>query len=279
MSQPYYEVFREISATGIHLAYRTLPGGYHPIHWHEEVELLYLLNGDADITIEGKKYRLPPKNLIVIDSCQMHSSYSRSAAYMFACIHISPKLLQKYLPDIGLYRFCCHPEEIAEDKRPAYQKICSELENLIRLYVKEPPAFLMESEGIIMQILAQLIRDFTDSKAPKLPKTGQTAMERLRSLITYVEEHYSEPISLTEAADLLGLGPEYFCRFFKKHMGMSFLHYVNEVRAAHIYQALLDTDLPVAELAEQNGFTNQKLFNRTFKEIYGCTPSSVRKTR
>lgn len=276
MNQPYYEVFREISATGIHLAYRTLPGGYHPMHWHEEIELLFLLNGDADITIEGKKYRLPPKSLIVIDSCQVHSSYSRGEAYMFACIHISPKLLQKYLPDIEFYRFCCHPEEIDESRQPAYDKICSELEELIRLYVKEPRAFLMESEGIIIQILAQLIRDFT-SAPYRLPQASQTAMERLRSLITYVEEHYSEPVSLTDAAGLLGMSREYFCRFFKKNMGTSFLRYVNEVRAAHIYQALLDTDLPVAELAGQNGFTNQKLFNKTFKEIYGCTPSSVRK--
>lgn len=59
-------------------------------------------------------------------------------------------------------------------------------------------------------------------------------------------------------------------------MGMSFLQYVNEVRISHIYQDLIRTDTPVGELADQNGFSNQKLFNRTFKEIYGCTPSSVR---
>lgn len=59
-------------------------------------------------------------------------------------------------------------------------------------------------------------------------------------------------------------------------MGMSFLQYVNEVRISHIYQDLIRTDIPVGELADQNGFSNQKLFNRTFKEIYGCTPSSVR---
>ncbi len=55
------------------------------------------------------------------------------------------------------------------------------------------------------------------------------------------------------------------------------MQYLNEVRAAHIYQDLENTDLSVAEIMEQNGFTNQKLFNRTFKAIYGCTPSAVRK--
>ena len=60
-------------------------------------------------------------------------------------------------------------------------------------------------------------------------------------------------------------------------MGMSFLQYVTEVRLSHVYHGLLETDLPIAELMEENGFTNQKLFNREFKALYGCTPSAVRK--
>ena len=61
-------------------------------------------------------------------------------------------------------------------------------------------------------------------------------------------------------------------------MGISFLRYVNQVRASHIYQDLIHTDLAIAEIMEKNGFTNQKLSNRTFKELYGCTPSKIRKS-
>lgn len=103
-------------------------------------------------------------------------------------------------------------------------------------------------------------------------------IDRIRKVMSYVEEHYKENISLQDVSDLLGIGKEYFCRFFKKNMGISFLQYLNEVRLSHIYQGLMDTDLPIAELMEENGFSNQKLFNRSFKELYGCTPSSVRKT-
>lgn len=60
-------------------------------------------------------------------------------------------------------------------------------------------------------------------------------------------------------------------------MGTSFLNYLNETRLAHIYGDLITTDAPIAEVMENNGFTNQKLFNRAFKELYGCPPSLVRK--
>ena len=61
-------------------------------------------------------------------------------------------------------------------------------------------------------------------------------------------------------------------------MGTSFLQYLNEVRITHIYQDLQNTDHPISEIMAANGFTNQKLFNKTFKNIYGCTPSSIRKS-
>ncbi len=128
-----------------------------------------------------------------------------------------------------------------------------------------------------MQTVAQLIRYFSSTSAVQLADTHLMTIDRIRKVMSYVEEHYKENISLQDVSDLLGIGKEYFCRFFKKNMGISFLQYLNEVRLSHIYQGLMDTDLPIAELMEENGFSNQKLFNRSFKELYGCTPSSVRK--
>lgn len=140
------------------------------------------------------------------------------------------------------------------------------------------PFFRLEAEGIILQTVAQLIRYFSSTSAVQLADTHLMTIDRIRKVMSYVEEHYKENISLQDVSDLLGIGKEYFCRFFKKNMGISFLQYLNEVRLSHIYQGLMDTDLPIAELMEENGFSNQKLFNRSFKELYGCTPSSVRKT-
>ena len=60
---------------------------------------------------------------------------------------------------------------------------------------------------------------------------------------------------------------------------MTFLNYLNEVRLSHTYEDLLNTNAPISEVMEANGFTNQKLFNAAFKELYGCTPSAARRER
>lgn len=277
MAKPYYTTFHEINNFGISVFYSTAPGGYHPLHWHDEIELLYQLNGDAVIQIEENKYKVPKKHLTVLESRQVHSAYIYSETAMFICIHISRTHMKKYLPDIDLYKIHCIPAAITDEQFPEYLRICKKLEDLTRLYIMEEPAFLIESEGIIMQVLAHLFRYFSTKEATNAAPSDKLSLDRIRTVISYVEKHYMEPISLQDISDHLGLGKEYFCRFFKRNMGMSFLRYLNEVRASHVYQDLILTDDPIAKLAEENGFTNQKLFNRTFKEIYGCTPSSVRK--
>lgn len=277
MAVPQYETFREPFDTGIRITYITAPGGYHPLHWHEELELLYHLNGESDIIIDGKKYRLQKKHLMVVESRQVHSTYTYDPASMFICIHISKKYMEKYLPGLNLCRIHCTPEDITDENFPAYLELCKLLEVITALYIKDPIAGSMETEGIILQVFARLIRSFSTNEAPAGAKIDQMTAERIRTIITYVSEHFHEPVTLDDMAGRLGLGKEYFCRFFKKHMGMSFLQYVNEVRASHIYQDLETTDIPIADLLEKNGFTNQKLFNRTFRQIYGCTPSAVRK--
>ncbi len=213
----------------------------------------------------------------MIESSQVHSTYAHDKTSMFVNIHLSKKLLESYLPDIGLRQIRCTGNDIGDGQFPGYREVCELMEALTRLYIMDLPVYALEAEGLVLQILAHLLRDFSAAAAFPSSTMDKMTVERIRSIITYTEAHFQEPVTLSQGADHLGLGKEYFCRFFKKNMGMSFLNYVNEVRLSHVYQDLLNTDAPVAQIMEKNGFTNQKLFNRAFKELYKQTPSSVRR--
>ena len=71
--------------------------------------------------------------------------------------------------------------------------------------------------------------------------------------------------------------PGYFCRFFKKCMGVTFLEYQNELRLSYIYRDLITTEDSVRDILERHGFTNYKLFRRMFEEHFKDTPSGIRK--
>lgn len=277
MQHPYHKTIRSLSPMGILIRFATTPGGYFPLHWHEELELLYPLNGEITLRIAGENHLLPQRTLAVIDPCQIHSTYCRNKTSMFLNIHLSKRLLENYLPDISLRQLHCLPGCADESLLPEYREVCSFAEELVLLYMKDAPVFMMEAEGIVLQLLAHLFRNFSVNAANLSAPVDILTMERIRTIITYTEEHFRETVSLGDVAARLGLGKESFCRFVKKNMGMSYLNYLNEVRLSHVYKALLDSDTPVGEIMASNGFTNQKLFNRAFKELYGQTPSSVRR--
>ncbi len=277
MQHPYHKTIRSLSPMGILIRFATTPGGYFPLHWHEELELLYPLNGEISLRLAGENHLISERTLAVIDPCQVHSTYCQNKASMFLNIHLSKKLLENYLPDVSLRQLRCLPDCTDESLHPEYRELCVFAERLVLLYMKDTPVFMMEAEGIVLQLLAHLFRSFSVTTANLSAPVDILTMERIRTVITYTESHFREAVSLGDAAGQLGLGKESFCRFIKKNMGMSYLNYLNEVRLSHVYKDLLDSDAPVGEIMEANGFTNQKLFNRAFKELYGQTPSSVRR--
>ena len=103
----------------------------------------------------------------------------------------------------------------------------------------------MRSDGTALLMLADLIRYFSVYSLPGTTTGTGQSNDILRKIISYVNEHYTEKLSLEEVANQVGFSREYFCRFFKKKMGVTFLEYQNEYRLSFIYKDLINTKDPV----------------------------------
>ena len=102
---------------------------------------------------------------------------------------------------------------------------------------------------------------------------------RLDTILDYIAQNYRRHVSIEEIAGIAYLQPGYFCRFFKKCMGITFLEYQNELRLSFIYLDIISTDDSIKDILERHGFTNYKLFNKMFQETYGCKPRELRARR
>jgi len=102
------------------------------------------------------------------------------------------------------------------------------------------------------------------------------ASTRIRTAIDYINAHYQRPISLQEIAQVCHFSPNAFCRWFKQHMGLTFVDYVNKVRLTHICQLLTSTDWPISQIAVQVGFDNISTLNRLFQAKLGTSPGKYR---
>lgn len=247
-----------------------------PFHWHRELEILYILNGHATVTMNGERYELGALDAIVMDYAKIHEVLYAMPQTMGICIHVSRQLLRRYLDEPELLAIRCAGTQLTQEQQPYYSRICEGLKEITVLYVNQKKTYHLRSTALILEILANLIEHFSEPVTKSVSEARVGNMERLEQICDYVEHHYRDEITLQEAADELGLNREYFCRFFKQSTGTSFIRYVNQVRINHIYQDLLHTDEGVQEITERHGFYNQKLFYRMFKEKYDCTPRELR---
>ena len=276
MAKAYHEALHPLGNLGIQVSMAALENKHIPAHWHEALEILFCLNGSVRVHIEHEHITLQRNQLIVFDSKEVHSIHSDSDLYMFLCIHVAKKQLSVYCPDLELYHIKCRPVSLDDPQSTQYIHICQLAHDLTRMNVENEITSAMRSDGTALLMLADLIRYFSVYSLPGVTTGSSQSNDTLREIISYVNEHCTEKLSLEEVAAHAGFSREYFCRFFKQHMGITFLRYLNEVRISHAGRLLTNTDMSISEIMSNSGFTNQTIFNRLFKEIYGMTPRQAR---
>lgn len=97
--------------------------------------------------------------------------------------------------------------------------------------------------------------------------------------IQYIGEHYSEPITLREAAEHVYLTPPYLCRIFKKETGVTFNEYLNRIRVNKAKELLANRKLRLTDISLLAGFEDQSYFTKVFKRITGMLPSVWREKK
>ena len=124
--------------------------------------------------------------------------------------------------------------------------------------------YALKFESLLYDLLYHLYVNFGRRNNRAIPATVREEEDRLKKVLDYTKRHYREPISLKEISGVIHLQPEYFCRYFKRCMGMTYLEYLNEVRLSGIYEDLIHTDWPLYKILKLHGFKNYKLFRKLF---------------
>ena len=213
---------------------------------------------------------------ILINSDIIHSTKctSPNKAILF---QIPLSFLSLYLPDADQLVFNLeNPEESAVRRT----KLDIFKETLVQMQIANdirPEGFILRFNSLLFEILFQLYHNFSIRVVHGNQTQRDKDRARLDTILNYIRQNYKQHISIEEIANVAYLQSGYFCRFFKKCMGITFLEYQNELRLSYIYQDILSTDDSIKDILERHGFTNYKLFRRMFFEHFEMTPTEVRK--
>lgn len=265
----YLPVFFNIISANSHMV---------PSHWHAHVELLLIERGTLYMFCNEMRYTLREGDVFLVNSGDIHDTKTLGNPH-YLLLQIPYSLLDQSVPDFDGLRFQDYYPAASMGQEPGFQAICDELYHMKTLFEEKKEGYQFLFTSHLHLLLHMLYTRYSIQQQPAASRRELANAARIREIITYVEDHYAEPLVLSEVARRFALNPEYFCRYFKKNTGVSFFKHVNTVRLTHIYQDLLSTDETIIRLQQLHGFTNSKKFTLMFKETYGCKPSVLRKAR
>lgn len=276
MEKYQHLLLTDLDEVGFGVRYADHLSTYSPLHWHKAVELLLFVKGRVTCIFENSSLHFSPGDLFLINSYQVHEAKcSRDAEYLV--VHIEPERMCAYVPTFDQLSFSLSVPAGDQEKQTAYDRLKKHMEEIFRLTVLQEPAAQLTREARLFDVAALLVQSFSQPLAVEETRLRRGDMTRLEPVMEYVRLHHGEELTLDDAADAMGLNREYFCRLFKKNMGVSFLQYVYQIRATAVCRELETSGDPIGQIAERHGFRDPKMLNQYFRELYGCTPSEKRK--
>ena len=277
MQNYQHRILTTMDETGFGVKYENKLSAYMPPHWHKEVELLMFVKGRVHCIFENAELQFKKGDLAIINSHEVHETKcSRNAVYLV--IHIDPSVMCRYVPTFDQLHFSLAHGPEDQEKAEAFSQIRGHMREVLKLTEDETDsAAKLGRQARLFAIAYILVRHFAQPLAVEESRLQRSDMTRLEPLLDYIQLHHGEELPLDDAVKYMGLNKEYFCRLFKKNMGVSYLQYVYQIRTTAVCRELETTDDPIGEIAERHGFRDPKMLNQYFREIYGCTPSEKRK--
>lgn len=253
-----------------------------PWHWHEELELGYIQEGTSRIMTLGAEYTIRQGDGFFVNSNVMCMKQNASSGVktieinhifhpVFLGGHFKSRFETKYLnPIINNRQIEVH---IIRRGHPTANLILKNLYHLKELQNETDSEF--QTRNTLSETWMLLIQELQENPGSQ-NIAGTEQANRLRSMIAYINQHYTERITLAEIAKTAGVSEREASRCFKKNIGQSPMGYLIKYRLNQSKKLLLETGMAITDICQQCGFSDSAYFGKVFRKAYGMTPSEYR---
>lgn len=251
-----------------------------PLHWHNDMEVIYIKKGRGRITVDLMPFLVRGGDIVIVPPGQLHSiEQFENCSMEYENIIFQPAMLIPAQNDACSEQFLLPlmqgqlllPNYFSPDSplHPALSSCLGAMDEICKTF---PNGYQLAIKGQLFSFFYAL---FSSGDAPP-PRRNNKSLDRLKEILKYVEIRYCEKISISDAAKICGFSESHFMKFFRNNMGISFTYYLNEYRLTMAARMLLSSSDSIAAIAGETGFDNLSYFNRRFKKKYHCTPSEFR---
>ena len=242
-------------------------------HWHSEIELIYIVSGEAHIHAAGTSFKAHKGDLVICDSNDIHYYDGRKDDCLMDFLIFDPAEITSHYRIKGFVYPYLRSADMEKNGLDAEWKRTAEV--IDRELTECGPYFREIARAAVSSFWYRLLRVMPVSP-PQKNSIGEKNLGMRTSsqeILSFLEDHYSEQLTLEEASGHAGFSPSYFSKYFKRLTGTNFNQYLNLLRIAHATDMILRTDDTYTNIAFACGFNNIRTFTRVFRKYTGASPS------
>ena len=232
-----------------------------PLHYHQELEVIYCLSGKMKIWLEGKTIILEPNHFFVINSMVPHSTQSHESG-TFVVLYFRPNLFLDQATRI-------HIEEMNR-KQASYQQALGLIHQIFVSTTETDPYLVFHQRSLLNEFIYLLLKYFSTKEISSKRLMNRT--NKVQKIIELMQENYTTQLSLEDLARLSGYTPTYLSRMLKENTGQTFSEYKRSLCIEHAIHMIESQDDTLELIANKSGFANEKSLRTAFKEVMQMTP-------
>lgn len=257
--------------------------GRIPWHWHEEVQFDLVIEGSVHFQIGSKAFVLHEGQSIFINTGVIHQIFplEGTTGKLYAYV-LKDRLLETDALS-AVYRKCLLPVLKGQADCIAFtgsdaadERAASLLLQIWDSYSAKEAGYQMEIKGLLCCLWSCLVKKSRQAASPATSRERRD-MDRVKAAITFMQDHYQEPLSLEDIAEQLALSKSELCRCFKRVMNTTPYDYLIQYRVRTASERLRRSDERILDIALQCGFDSLGHMGRYFRKYLGCSPSAFRK--
>lgn len=248
----------------------------YPLHWHSAIEIIFVEQNDFSVLVNNEEYFLREKEIMVIAPGDTHE---------FACTGTGIRYFIQF--DIasfdvaGRNYFREHFSDILifTQGQEISTKLTQHIKDIVACYKDRKNGSELYLSARIFDILYLLTYYVRSQETVKIKAKKLSGLDKINEAFEYIHKKYTEDIQLEDVAKLVGLSEYYFSRLFKQITEKSFYNYLNEYRIKQSEMLITNSSMSITEIAYAVGFNSIVTFNRCFKTVKGCSPTTYKKIR
>lgn len=249
-----------------------------PWHWHEALEFGYVVRGSVKVSTpgqvrtfsQGEGFFINSNVLTAMDDVDGCIIESHLFYPVFLGGHFKSVFETKYLDPVTQNR---HLDLLpVRGETPVQKKLLTKLCHLAQLQKNDDTEF--QTRNLLSEIWLLLLEEL---KNTRLHHTQPKNQDRILTMMAFIQENYTEKLTLEEIAEAAAVSPRECLRCFQSALHCTPMTYLIEYRVQAAAKLLETTDLSVSEIASRTGWSSNSYFTKMFHRIRGKTPVSYRK--